>query len=98
MTKTNTIKPSQDKTVEKKRYFPCQYCKGAGGYCDDYDEYGRCMIPLGCSNCDDKGMIEIGGKIHLRNKALKKGMELMSEDREYSYKELLRMGQIALNL
>ena len=76
----------------KKRYFPCQICKGQGGWkeviCDDgtgpYDE---------CGNCEGKGLIEIGGEIHLRNKAFKFGLKHITENRSYSWDEIVEIGR-----
>ena len=84
--------------MKKKRYFPCQYCKGDGGWCDDQDDLGYCINWLDCWNCDGKGMIEIGGKIQWRNKALKAGMKLIKDGEEVSYEEILSRGLQAITV
>lgn len=79
---------------KKKRYFPCQICKGSGiiEYGEKVD--GQQVSPdLDCGNCDGLGMIEIGGEIHLRNKAISLGLKHLTEDREYTWDELLEIGR-----
>ena len=82
----------------KKRYFPCPICKAEGGWCDDYDDLGHCIIPIECGWCEGEGMVEINGEVHMKRKIEKAGMAQMNEDREYSWEEIYEMGRKALNL
>lgn len=82
------------KKEAKKRYFPCQYCKGSGiGEEGESDGWQQISPDTPCGNCDGQGMIEIGGEIHLRNKAISLGLKHLTEDREYSWDELLEIGR-----
>lgn len=75
----------------KKRYFPCQYCKSQGRFLEEYIEgYPRYVD---CGNCEGRGLIEIGGEIHLRNKAFKYGLKHLTKNKNYSWEEILEIGR-----
>lgn len=74
-----------------KKYYPCPACKGQGRFLEEYiDVWPRYLT---CNNCEGEGLIEIGGEIHLRNKALKLGLKHLEEGREYEYYEIINIGK-----
>ena len=85
--------------MKKKRYFPCQICKGKGNFGDgDFVDVGigtpmQVSAHNTCGNCDGQGMIEIGGDIHLRNKAISCGLKHLTENKDYSWDEIMEIGR-----
>ena len=85
----------------KKRYFPCPYCKGRGGYTEVILDDGTGPYEP-CYACDDKRMVEIGGEVHRKWKAEHIALEIInfvkpSKD-EWSMAELFELGNKALDL
>lgn len=91
----------------KKRYFPCPVCKGQGDFGDgDFVDVGI-GVPMQvsahneCGYCEGEAMIEIGGAIHIRNKAIKAGMKYLEkeseEGKEYSWEEIEAIGRDILS-
>lgn len=89
----------------KKRYFPCPYCKGRGNLDDgEFVDVGvggggiQVSAHTPCSYCEEQGMIEINGDVHMRRKFEKEGMKHLLKDREYSWEEVREIGSYFLNL
>jgi len=76
---------------KKKRKYPCPSCKGKGRFLEDMVDVWP--VYLDCTNCDGQGMIEIGGEIHLRNKAFRLGEKHLEEDKDYDYQEIINIGK-----
>lgn len=92
---------------EKKRSYPCSYCKGSGiAEEGDYVDVGVGMMQVSadwpCNYCDSLGMIEIGGKVHRRIVQEKLALEIIGfikpPKEEWTNEELQDLGNRALSL
>ena len=51
--------------MAKRKYFPCPWCKGRGGYTEAVlDDGSGPYYP--CYSCNDEGQIEIGSETHVK--------------------------------
>lgn len=83
--------PSPIKKKEKKRYYPCRACKGKGRFLEDVIDVWP--VYLDCGNCEGEGMIEVGGRIHIKNKTFRLGLAHLTENKDYSYDEIMNIGR-----
>lgn len=59
-----------------KRYYPCPYCKGDPIEYEYVDGQEVALLSA-CNYCEEQGMIEIGGEVHMRHKRERVGMEAL---------------------
>jgi hypothetical protein len=80
--------------------FPCWVCKGKGTWVEVVIEETGQGPTESCNYCSGEGTIEIGGAVHKRIVAERVAMELIrfGKKEEYSYEELLEIGNKALEL
>lgn len=82
------------KKIDIKRYFPCPVCKATGVTEEgDYVDGQQVSPDLECYYCMGEGMIEIGGEIQSRNKALREGMKRIKSGVTYSLDDIMKLGR-----
>lgn len=84
-----------------KKSFPCWVCKGEGTWTEPVTDDGRGPLES-CNYCEGHGLIEIGGEVHRRHAAEAIALKILKfrkdVTKDFSWNELIEIGEKALNL